>query len=129
MILEAAKWIYGALSSDSGLTAALVGGGGIVKIFPNTFEKLPILTYAVNQRESDMDFWDNAANANDVIVILDIYTKNSVSPTPIMNALDAVMSGLLFTLDFSQPLGDETAKTQHVSLRYSRQGVLAEDVA
>lgn len=129
MILQAAEWIYGQLSTDAGVTAALAGGAGVVLIFPNDFETLPVLTYAVSQSVSTQDFWDNSPKANDVTVVLDIYTANDGNTTPIMEAVDAVMTGLLFTLEFCQPLGDEFSKTQHVNMRYARQGVLAEDVA
>lgn len=129
MILEAAEWIYGEVSADAGVISALAGGAGMVLIFPNNFETLPVLAYAVNQRTSTMDFWDNQPNANDVTVTFDVYTANDADTTPIMQAVDAVMTRLLFTLEFSQPLGDESSKTQHVNMRYSRQGVLQEDVA
>lgn len=129
MLLDADAWVFGALNTDTALGTALTGGGGIVLIFPNDFETLPVLTYAVSQNVSTMDVWDDAPKANDVIVTLDVYTANSALTRPIEEAVDAVMVGLLFNLDFREPLGDESAKTQHVSLRYSRQGVLAEDVA
>ena len=129
MILQAAEWIYGELSTDAGVIAALDGGAGVVLIFPNDFETLPVLTYAVSQSVSLQDFWDNTSMANDVSVVLDIYTANEGNTTPIMEAVDAVMSRLLFTLEFSQPLGDESSRTQHLNMRYSRLGVLQEDVA
>jgi len=129
VLLNGDSWIYGALSSDSALTAALAGGGGVVLIFPNDFETLPVLTYAVSQSVSTMDIWDNVPHSNDLVVTLDIYTKNDALTRPIEEAVDAVMVGLFFNLDFREALGDPSAKTQHVSLRYSRQGVLAEDVA
>ncbi len=129
MILHAAEWIYGELSSDAGVIAALAGGAGVVLIFPNDFETLPVLTYAVTQRVSTQDFWDDAPKANDVTVVLDIYAANDANTTPIMEAVDAVMTRLRFTLDLSLPLGDPSSKTQHMNMRYSRQGVLQEDVA
>ncbi len=73
MILAAAEWIYGELSSDTALSTALTGGAGVVLIFPNDFETLPVVTYAVSQHVSVMDFWDDAPKANDVIVTLDLH--------------------------------------------------------
>lgn len=128
MILQAEEWIAGELLSDVGVTAALDGGGGVVLIFPNTFELLPVLTYAVSQQTSLQDFWDDQPKANDITVTLDIYTKNDGNTTPIKEAVDAVMTRLLFTLEFCQPLGDESSKTQHVNMRYARMGVLQSDL-
>lgn len=129
MLLDGEAWIYPKLANDAALTAALAGGEGVVKLFPNDFTNLPSLPYSIQQSVSTMDFWDNTAVANDFIVTLDIYTTNESLTFPIESAVDAVMSGLLFTLDFRESIGDESAKTQHVSMRYSRMGVLAEDVA
>ena len=128
MLLDGEAWIYPKLANDAALTAALAGGEGVVKLFPNDFNRLPSLPYSIQQSVSTMDFWDNTAVANDFIVTLDIYTTNESLTFPIESAVDAVMSGLLFTLDFRESIGDESAKTQHVSMRYSRMGVLAEDL-
>jgi hypothetical protein len=128
MLLDADTWIYGKLSTDAAVISAVYGGEGIVKIFPNDFAMLPSVPYAVSQSVSMMDVWDDGPQANDEIVTLDIYVRNDAFTRPIEVALDAVMVGLLFNLDFREPLGDPSAKTQHVSLRYSRQGVLQEDV-
>ena len=128
MILAAAEWIYSKLSADSALTTALTGGGGVVLIYPNDFETLPVLTYAVSQQASMMDFWDNFPNANDLTVVLDVYARNDQNTTPIMSSVDSVMTGLFFTLEFCEPLGDAEAKTQHLSMRYARNGVLQSDL-
>jgi hypothetical protein len=129
MLLDASTWVYSALSTDAAVIAALTGGAGVVLIFPNDFETLPVLTYSVSQSVSMMDVWDDQPNANDVVATLDIYTRNDALTRDIEVAVDAVMVGLLFNLDYREALGDPSMKTQHVSLRYSRQGVLAEDVA
>jgi hypothetical protein len=75
-----------------------------------------------------MDNWDDQAVANDLIVTLDVYTKNNALTRPIEVALDAVMVGLLFNMDFRESIADASAKTQHVSFRYSRMGVLQSDL-
>ena len=129
MLVNAPAWVYGALSSDVALTALLASGGGIVLIYPNDFETLPVVSYAVSQTVSTQDIWDDVPHANDVVATIDIYVRNSELTRPIEVAIDAVMTGLFFTLDFSEPIGDSSLKTQHVSMRYSRLGVLEEDVA
>ena len=128
MLLDAETWVYGKLSTDAALTLALAGGEGVVKSFPNDFNMLPSLPYSVSQSVSNMDNWDDQAVANDVIVTLDVYTANAALTRPIEVALDAVMVGLLFNMDFREAIGDESAKTQHVSMRYSRMAVMAEDL-
>jgi len=129
VLLNADVWVYSALATDAAVSASLTGGAGVVLIFPNDFEILPVLTYTVTQSVSTMDIWDDQPHGNDVVATLDIYTRNDALTRAIEVAVDAVMVGLLFNLDFREPLGDPSAKTQHVSLRYSRSGVLAEDVA
>lgn len=128
MLLDGEGWIYPKLANDAALTAALAGGEGVVRLFPNDFTTLPSLPYSIQQSVSNMDFWENAPQANDFIVTLDIYTTNEALTFPIETAVDAVMTGLLFTLDFREPIGDESGKTQHVSMRYSRMGVLQSDL-
>lgn len=128
VLLDGEGWIYPKLANDATLTAALAGGEGVVKGFPNDFTLLPSVPYSIQQAVSNMDFWDNAAQANDFIVSLDIYATNEALTYPIESALDAVMTGLLFTLDFRESLGDESGKTQHISFRYSRMGVLQSDL-
>ena len=128
MLLDGEGWIYPKLANDAALTAALAGGEGVVKLFPNDFTKLPSLPYSIQQSVSNMDFWENAPQANDFIVTLDIYTTNEAMTRPIEVAADAVMTELLFTLDFRESIGDESAKTQHIHLRYSRMGVLQSDL-
>lgn len=123
MLVNAPAWVYGALSSDTALTALLASGAGVVLIYPNDFETLPVVSYAVSQTVSMQDIWDNTPHANDVVATIDIYVANSELTRPIEEAVDAVMVGLLFNLDFSEPIGDQSAKTQHVSMRYSRMGV------
>lgn len=121
MILAAAEWVYSKIANVSGVTS-------VVFQYPNDFETLPVLTYNVQQQTSLMDFWDDAPTANDVTVILDIYARNDQNTTPIMQAVDAIMTGLFFTLEFCEPLADQDAKTQHVSMRYARNGVLQSDL-
>lgn len=128
MLLDGEGWIYPKLANDAALTAALSGGEGVVRLFPNDFTHLPSLPYSIQLSVSDMDFWENAPQANDFIVTLDIYTTNEALTRPIEVAADAVMTGLLFTLDFRESIGDESGKTQHVSMRYSRMGVLESDM-
>lgn len=129
MLVNADQWVYTALSGDATLTSLLSAGAGVVLIYPNDFETLPVVTYAVTQSTSLMDFWDNQPNANDVTAVIDIYVRNDALTRAIEVAVDAVMTGLFFTLEYREPIGDESSKTQHVTLRYSRLGVLQEDVA
>jgi len=123
MILTATEWIYSKLSADATLTALLASGGGLVYFFPNSFEKLPVVSYSVSQYTSDMDYKDDVTFSNDITVNVDIYLKNSENSTPIIQAVDAVLTGLLLNLDYCNPIGDPSAKTQHVTMRYSRNGL------
>lgn len=126
-MLNATDWIYSKLSGDAALTA-LLSSSGVVYVYPNDFETLPVLAYYVTQQESLINFWDNVPNGNDLYVILDIYCRNDQNTTSIAQAVDTIMTSLLFTLDLCEPLGDTEAKTQHLTLRYSRNGVLESDL-
>ena len=128
MLLDGEGWIYPKLANDATLATALSGGEGVVKIYPNDFTMLPSLPYSISQSVSQMDYWDDSVVANDFIVTLDVYTSNDALTFPIESAVDSVMTGLLFNLDYRESLGDESAKTQHITLRYSRMGVLQSDL-
>ena len=128
MILTATEWIYSKLSSDVTLTALLAYGGGLVYFFPNSFEKLPVVAYSVSQYTSDMDFKDDSSFANDITANVDIYVKNGDDTTPLMQAVDSVLTGLLMTLDYCNPVGDPSSKTQHVTMRFSRNGLLPSEI-
>ena len=127
MILTATEWIYSKLSGNAALMALLTGGD-LVYFFPNSFEKLPVVCYSVSQYTSDMDFRDDESFANDITVQIDIYVENSDNTTPFMQAIDSVLTGLLLTLDYCNPVGDPSAKTQHVTMRYSRNGLLPSEI-
>lgn len=123
MILATDAWVYGKLNANSTLTNKLC------YFYPNTFNLLPVIAYSTsNANTTQMDFDDDASTATDIFATIDIYTDNATDPTTLAQAVDSVMQGLLFTLESGEPVADPDAKTQHYHMRYSRLGVMPDDV-
>ena len=124
MFLDAKSWVYGKLTGNGPLTA-LVPATSMLSAWPNTFVNVPMISY-LEGNQSNGDFADNGAVSNDVFIEIHIFTAYTQSTTPIAQAVDAVMSGLRFTLSFSSELPEPQQKVRHRVMKYSRGSVTAE---
>lgn len=122
MLLDIDGWIYGRLNANSTLT------GKLHYFYPNSFNSLPVVAYSTNQTVSDMDYQDDVNNYMDAVVSLDVYVKNDTNEFSICQAIDTVLTGLMFSLVTSIPVPDPDAKTQHRHLEYQRRGISMADL-
>jgi len=124
MFLDAKSWVYGKLTGNAPLTA-LVPSASILSAWPNTFVNVPLISY-LEGNQSNGEFADDVEIANNVFIEIHVFTAYTQSTTPIAQAVDAVMSGLRFTLSFSSELSEPQQKVRHRVMKYNRGSVTAE---
>lgn len=120
-MLEVKAWVCGKLIADSALVAA-VGATDRIEYAPSVTYPIidfPRLTYLETNQPSAANY-DDAPKAVDSTIECHIWTAASVSTTTIAKALDAVMLGLLFNVDFSEDLVEAETRVNHRVVRYSR---------
>lgn len=122
MLLSLDPWVYSKLNAIPSIANV------VVYYYPNSFSTVPVVAYHTEQSTSEMDFQDDAAKYVDARVTLDVYTANGTDDTSICQDIDAVMSGLLFTLEISTPVPERDVKLQHRRLEYSRAGIDLSDL-
>lgn len=127
-MMEVKAKVYTALKNDSALVTLLGSANQIVFYYPNDFKALPVVCYREdNQTDEDQGYWDNAPHSVESAIQIDIYTAHNTSTTAISKAVDNVMHGLLFNVDFSGDLYEKDEKIQHRVIRY-RRSFIAEDL-
>lgn len=127
-MMEVKAKVYTSLKNDAALVALLGSTNQIVFYYPNSFTTLPIVCYQeLNQSDEDQGYWDNAPHSVESNIQIDVYTVHGTSTTAICKAVDSVMHGLLFNVDFSGDLYEKDEKIQHRVIRY-RRSFIAEDL-
>lgn len=121
MYLDPKTWVRIALLADSSF-AALVPASQLLSAWPNIYTVLPMVS-VMNANQTNNVFVDNTPMANDLALEFHIFVAYTVSALPIIQALDAVLSKKLWTLNMSRELSEPQQKVRHVVVTYSRDSV------
>ena len=120
-MLDVKTYVYGLLSTNSPLLAALGSVNQIMYYYPHKFDTLPIVTYSeTNQKNADDEYFDDLATGIDSEVQIDVWTRLDTSTTTIVKLVDTIMSSAFFNIDFSGDFPEPENRIQHRVLKYSR---------
>lgn len=118
-------WIVAKLLANSALTTAIGGQSHLLSQHPGIITAFPCLIYTeANHRTTG--YFDNVATAVESTIVFDIYTSGGTTST-IFDALQSVMAGLMYNLDFSSDVPDADLNVRHKTCRYRRM-IRAEDL-
>lgn len=120
------SWLVAKLLANSALTTAIGGSSHLLPQHPGTITVFPSLIYTEAGHRTT-GYWDNTSTAVESVITMDIYTSGGTTST-IFDALQNVMAGLFYNLDFSSDVPDADLNVRHKTCRYRRQ-VRAEDLA
>lgn len=117
-MLDVKTLVVTTLKADAQLVALLGSTDKIFFAYPDTFNKVPLVTYR-EDNQADRDFADDAPFGFDSIIVIDIYTP-ATSTTSIAKRVDVVMHNLGFTVEFSSDVPEPDTKYRHRNSRYRR---------
>jgi hypothetical protein len=119
------SWLVGKLLADTALMAAIGGSAHLLPAHPGIITTFPTIIYT-EAGHSTTGYFDNVSTAVESIFVMDIYTSGSSTST-IFDALQTVMAGLFYNLDFSSDVPEADLNLRHKTCRY-RRVVRAEDL-
>lgn len=119
------SWLVGKLTANTALMTAITASSHLLPQHPGTITVFPCLIYTeANHRTTG--YFDNFSTAIESTIVFDIYTSGGSTST-IFDALQTVMTGLFYNLDFSSDVPDADLNVRHKTCRY-RRAVRAEDL-
>ena len=115
-------WIYGKLSVDAGVLAALGSTGSVVDIRPETIETFPLIVYT-DENQVDFEFASNKPTMSAQRFKIDIFGKTDGATTveAIGGAVCSFFNGLFFTCTTNGDVPDPDISIRHRILRFSRE--------
>jgi hypothetical protein len=124
-MLDVKAWVRGKLEADAALLALLGSADQICFEYPNTFSILPIVTY-MEMNQSTAEYVEDAPITVETYFAIDVWTDDN-GTTAVAMAIDSVMIGLLFDLEYSGDTPEPDTRFRHRVMRYRRQ-LTAEDL-
>jgi len=119
------SWIVGKLIANTALMTVIGGQSHFLPTHPGTISAFPCIIYT-EAGHATTGYFDNVSTAIDSTFTFDIYVSGGTTST-IFDALQAVMAGLFYNLDFSADVPEADASLRHKTCRY-RRAVRVEDL-
>jgi hypothetical protein len=121
------SWIYGILSTDAGLIAAVGSDDNVTDIWPEVINTFPMVIY-IDDNQSDMEYSDNRPMMSRQRFVVHIFTKLDGPTTSTIGAeVYRIFSGLFFNCGSNGEVPDETEGVRHRVMRFSRE-LFASDI-
>jgi hypothetical protein len=119
------SWLVAKLLANTALVTAIGGQSHLLPQHPGTIAVFPCLIYT-EANHATTGYYDNVATAIESLIVFDIYTSGGTT-SMIFDALQTVMAGLFYNLDFSSDVPEADLSLRHKTCRY-RRTVRAEDL-
>jgi hypothetical protein len=117
-MLDVKSSIYTMLSTDATLLT-LVPVDQITATYPNKITITPMILFRETNQPAT-GYYDDAPQAGDSVITVDVYTQIGESTTEIIQRLDQLFENVLWHCEFSSDVPDPDANMNHRVLRYRR---------
>lgn len=120
-MLMTKAWIYGKMSVDAGILAAVGSTDNIVDAWPEQFLTFPLIVYQ-DDNQADGEFADNKPTMSKQRFRIDIFQKIDKGTTSaIGSAVALFFKDLFFTCGTNGEVQDVTEGVRHRVMRFSRE--------
>lgn len=117
--MDVKPWIVAKLKADSAFLAAIGTADKLQFYYPQSFNELPVVTYAETNQPTT-EYTDDAELGAESSLEFHVWTAPNVSTSPIIKELDRVLRSYLFNRDFSADFQEADTRINHRVLRYRR---------